>query len=382
MQHLSNELPVLCNPKLWSYFCQGRGRGAHARQFCPAKDAVCFRCIILAHSARVLALYDTSARTKISADASAYGLGAVLLQQQTDNPSGFCFMCPELWYTQIEKKALALTWTLEKFSEHVLGKVVCLETDHKPLVPLLGQKSLDLLPPCGLQFRLHLMRFQFHIHHVLGKSLYTADTLSSAPLNEVAEETRDSSTETEQFVQLITAGLPASTDHLEAFSKAQANDGSCSKLIELCKSGWPTRNQLSRQLEKYWRFWGNLTLSNAFLLYQGCIVIPSHMRQQTLEKIHHGHKRCIMHVASSVWWPGVTSAIEQFVQACPTCQKLTNVHRSLCWLRHFQTIHGNRSRQTFWTERLYVFASGWLSLQIRRSAKVNNHNFLQHCDAS
>ena len=35
-------------------------------------------------SPRVLALYDTSARTKTSADASAYELGAVLLQQHQD----------------------------------------------------------------------------------------------------------------------------------------------------------------------------------------------------------------------------------------------------------------------------------------------------------
>ena len=28
-------------------------------------------------------------------------------------------------------------------------------------------------------------------------------------------------------------------------------------------------------------------------------------------------------VASSVWWPGVSSAVEQFVQSCPVCQKLT-----------------------------------------------------------
>ena len=174
-------------------------------------------------SPTVLALYDTSARTKISADASAYGLGAVPLQQHQDKwcPVAFASCAlneTELRYAQIEKEALALTWALERFSEYVLGKVIQLETDHKPLIPLLGQKTLDLLPLRVLRFRLRLMRFQYTIHHVPGKSLYTADTLSQAPLNEITDKFSASSTETEQFVQAITAGLPANADRLEAYA--------------------------------------------------------------------------------------------------------------------------------------------------------------------
>ena len=122
-------------------------------------------------SHRVLGLYDPPATTKISADASTYGLGAVLLQKQLDQWRPIAFSSralskTELRYAQIEKEALALTWALEKFSKYTLGKIIMLETDHKPLVPLLGQKSLDLLPPRVLQFRLRLMQFQYTIQHV------------------------------------------------------------------------------------------------------------------------------------------------------------------------------------------------------------------------
>ena len=88
----------------------------------------------------------------------------------------------ETRYAQIEKEALAITWACEKFSTYILGKHISIETDHKPLVPLLGSKHLDNLPPRVLRFRLRLMRFSYSIQHVPGTLLYAADTLSRAPL--------------------------------------------------------------------------------------------------------------------------------------------------------------------------------------------------------
>ena len=89
----------------------------------------------------------------------------------------------EQWYAQIEKEALAITWACEKFSEYILGLPIEIETDHKPLVPLLSSKQLDSLPPRVLRFRLRMDRFSYNIHHVPGKDLHTTDTLSRAPLS-------------------------------------------------------------------------------------------------------------------------------------------------------------------------------------------------------
>ena len=90
----------------------------------------------------------------------------------------------ETRYAQVKKETLAITWASEKFTIYILGKHIGIETDHKPLVPLLGSKHLDNLPPRVLRFRLRLMRFSSSIQHVPGKLLYTADTLHRVPLRE------------------------------------------------------------------------------------------------------------------------------------------------------------------------------------------------------
>ena len=135
----------------------------------------------------VLTLYDPEASHKVSADASAYGLGAVLLQQHAPSewkPVAYASRAmseTEQRYSQIEKEALAIVWACEKFSDYIVGKPVQLETDHKPLVPLLTTTHLDRMPPRVLRFRLRLTRFDYSVEHVPGKFLYTVDTLSRAP---------------------------------------------------------------------------------------------------------------------------------------------------------------------------------------------------------
>ena len=121
---------------------------------------------------RVLHLYNPQAPTKVSADASLYGLGAVLMQQSDSAWKPVAYASRSMTETerrcaQIEKEALASTWACEKVSTYILGMKFLIETDHKPLVPLLGTKHLDSLPPRVLRFRLRLARFDYSIVHVL-----------------------------------------------------------------------------------------------------------------------------------------------------------------------------------------------------------------------
>ena len=141
-------------------------------------------------STGTLALFEPERETRVSADASSYGLGAVLRQKQSNgNWKPVAYISRSMTATeqrsaQIEKEALALTWACEHLSQYLLGSKFTLETDHKPLIPLLSTKNLEDLPIRVQRFRLRMMRYQYEIIHVPGKELNTADFLSRSPLQE------------------------------------------------------------------------------------------------------------------------------------------------------------------------------------------------------
>ncbi len=276
----------------------------------------------------ILALYDPLAETKISSDASSFGLGAVILQKSGTSqwrPVAFASRSlteTERRYAQIEKEALATVWACEKFQDYILGKWVLIETDHKPLVPLLNTKHLDNLPPRILRFRLRLARFSYTMEHVPGKLLYTADALSRAPIATTLDEDRSFQQEMEHWVHTIVQSLPASPQRLKQYCEAQAHDPVCSELMKYCRVGWPAKSHLKPELKPYWETRNRLSLSQDLLLYGSRIVVPCALQKETLEKIHQGHQgiqRCHLRAQNSVWWPGISSQIKETVQLCPTC---------------------------------------------------------------
>ena len=275
----------------------------------------------------VLALYSPDAETKISADSSSYGLGAVLLQKNKDawRPVAYASRSlseTETRYAQIEKEALAGTWACEKFSDYILGKRICLETDHKPLVSLLGSKHLDSLPPRILRFRLRLSRFLYDIQHIPGKLLYTADTLSRDPDTSESSEAESSSKDVDRFVEAIVSAIPASEEQVSHYQTAQEQDSICAKVLLYCREGWPDKEKVTPELQPYWGAKHKITVVNNILLHGSRIVVPLSLQEQTLKKIHEGHlgvQKCLLRARVSVWWPGITTRIKNLIYQCRKC---------------------------------------------------------------
>ena len=282
--------------------------------------------------ALTLSLYHPEAET--SADASSHGLGAVLLQkiEGTWKPIAFASRSlsdTEKRYAQIEKEALASTWACEHFDNYILGKHFLLETDHKPLVPLLSSKDLDKLPPRILRFRLRMMRFEYSIVHVPGKYLYTADALSRAPRTTTGDDAKES--EVELHMELALVEMPASEPRLETYRQAQTEDHTCSSIINYCRNGWPRKKgQLDLNIRPYADFQARLSVGNGLLLLDSRIVVPESMCWETLVKLHQGHQgiqRCRYRAKHSVWWPKISQDIENIVKQCPKCIKDTQYRR-------------------------------------------------------
>ena len=233
-------------------------------------------------------------------------------------------------YMQIEKEALATRWACEKFSQYIVGKRILIDTAHKPLVPLLGTKHLDSLLPRILRVRLRLMRFDFCIEHIPGKFMYSADTLSRAPVSPVDNnDVLASENELESFVAEITASLPASTRRLKTYSEAQANDPVYSTLITYCQTRWPDKSDLQTELKPSWNNRSELTVHHGLLLYCTRIVVPKCLQKQTLYKLRNGHQgmdRCRLRALSSVWCSEIFSDIQQMIQRCPEWLKRSIPH--------------------------------------------------------
>ena len=156
--------------------------------------------------------------------------------------------------------------------------------------------------------------------HTPGKLLYTEDTLSHTLQ---PTEDHDLLDEAESFVEAIVSTLPATTQQLDAYQKAQADDSVCRKVMDYCHTQWSQKSPTDRLLGIYWKVQDSLSIYNDLHMNNLHIVVPLSL-QETLQKVHEGHQgivRCKMRTKMSVWWPGISKQVEEFVQRCPICAR-------------------------------------------------------------
>ncbi|KAK3738629.1 hypothetical protein RRG08_006727 [Elysia crispata] len=268
--------------------------------------------------------------TIIAADASNAGLGAVFIHVQPDGsqrPVSFISRSltdAEKNYAVIEKEALAATWASERFSEYIFGTTYMIETDHKPLVSLLATKELHKLPPRIQRFRLRLMRYNPEVVHVPGKQQVTADALSRAPASEPTESDIAFVDDTLLMVRQAIVNLPASSTKLQDIA-CQKTDPELKEVRNYCSLGWPAFMPQNPLLQLYWDNQRHLAMIDDLLLYNDRIVIRREMRLEMLDKLHESHlgiTKCRALAQTSIWWPNITSQIEEMVKKWSICAKL------------------------------------------------------------
>ena len=181
-----------------------------------------------------LAFYDHNRPTKLSSDASSYGLGAVILQEidgefRPVEYASRTLTNAERHYAQIEKELLGVVWACERFSRYLVGlDKFIIETDHKPLIPIINVKDLDGTPIRCQRLLIRLMRYNGVAQFSPGKTLVFADLLSRKPLE--FDNDKDLENDVQFYVHAITSGIPhkITSDNGSQFTSAEfhkfAND--------------------------------------------------------------------------------------------------------------------------------------------------------------
>ena len=269
-------------------------------------------------TAPVLKYYHASEPVEGQGDASATGLGFVLIQN--DHPVTYASRTltkAERNYSQIEKELLAQMFGLENNHHYVYGRKITLWTDHKPLVSI-SKKPLCYAPKRLQRLLLRLQQYDAEICYKPGPQMYLADTLSRAAITGYRSEV-------EEEVESIHAVdyLPISEPQVLEIREETSRDETLQMLKDVILQGWPEkRHSLPISMHAYWNIRDELTVQNGIIFKGLRCVIPSSLRAHIKAKLHSSHigiQSCLRRARELVYWPAMNKEISEYIAACDVC---------------------------------------------------------------
>lgn len=132
-------------------------------------------------------LFDPQLPVYVTTDASGYGLGAVLQQDNGTSLQTVAFASRTLQpherkYSVGEREALACVWACEHWHVYLWGRPFILRTDHAALVTLLSTKGTGHRPLRIARWSSRLLCYNYIMEYGKGSENVVADALSRLPL--------------------------------------------------------------------------------------------------------------------------------------------------------------------------------------------------------
>ncbi|KAJ8333706.1 hypothetical protein SKAU_G00410250 [Synaphobranchus kaupii] len=240
----------------------------------------------LLSSTALLVHYDSALPLVIAADASPYGLGAVLSHRMPDNTD----------------------------------RPVCFAS--RSLAP--AERELKNIQPTASarlqRWALLLMHYQYSLVYKPGPTIAHADGLSRLPLPQAVTSPSIPPELISLLQELETAPI---TSQLMLWTR---RDPLLSRVCRFVGEGWPVTCP-SEDLLPFFKKRDEQRVESGVLLWGMRVVVPPHGRETLLEELHDTHPGITRMKATArayIWWPGLDTALEDRVKSCLTCQQLRN----------------------------------------------------------
>ena len=101
------------------------------------------------------------------------------------------------------------------------------------------------------------------------------------------------------------------------------------RLVEIIEDGIPeSREDFHQALREFYQFRDDLYTVDGVVMYGGRVVIPPSLREECLIALHAAHGGCtfmLSRAECSIFWPGITPAIQRMRERCAPCNRTASI---------------------------------------------------------